>query len=850
MMRWYRRKSFLYVVLYIILMAVITSLLYTRYANLTDAYMKNHAKEFDQRIESYQSMQQRMMDNYYGLFLDSSRVSQIMYEASISDSEKRDAQLREELYARMQKVFTGLQEFDTQLLFFHLPGQIAFLRVHEPEKFGDDLTAIRSSVVKAQSLKKKVVTYETGRFFSGFRSIYPLFYQGHFSGTVEIAYPFLALKKQALLQGEGAYTILVKRALVVKKANTSAITTEYKNSLFSPDYLENRASALDVGARGFMPKELDTYLLENQEKIHAALKKEKLQAIKLTHKGKDVLLILKPVFQIGGDHAAYMVEITADHTIFDVQWHQFLALLVSMAVLTAFLLWYIYRYNRSVLFTEQYKKAIEESMIVSRTDTKGIITYVNPLFIEISGYTQEELIGHPHGMVRHPDTPESVFKGMWHTLKRGRNWHGMLKNRARNGDSYYVKNLICPILDEDGKILEYLGLREDVTEIQNSRIKAQEAEKIKSAFLANMSHEIRTPINGIVGFVHLLSETGLDATQRRYVTIVESSLETLLHIVNDVLDYSKLEEGKIELEQIQSDPKKDLLPVFELFIPQADIKQIKYTLMMDEHIENCLLLDVLRLKQVLSNLITNALKFTPEEGSVHLKIEVTGQTEQTQTLRFGVTDTGIGIPKEKQAKIFEKFTQADSSITRQYGGTGLGLSIAYSMVNLMGGVLEIQSEEGNGSTFSFEIIANKCNESNKGTAAVDKRLGVILTLRILVVDDYEINRMLIGELLKHHYGIEPDFAQNGKEAVAMVSEKSYDLVLMDVNMPIMDGIEATGLIRKKYPSLPIVALTANVMKGDSQEFVEAGMNDYLAKPLDYDELHRVMMRYCATEELK
>ena len=842
-----KRKIFLYFALYIAVMGAVSSLLYSRYESLTGAYIQTQVKEFDDRIESYQSMQHRMMDNYYGMFLDSPRVSQIMHQAAHSDAAGKMV-LRQELYKRMKVVFDSLQEFDTRLLFFHLPGQIAFLRVHEPQKFGDSLSVARKSIVYAQQIQKKIVIFETGEYMSHFRSIYPLFYKGNFTGTVEIAYPFLALQRQAMLQDQGAYTFLVKRSLLTKKSKPEEIAKHYQNSLFGSDYIEDQESALLKDAQGFEQGELEVLLAKNQEKIQKALKKEKLQGIWLTHRGSEALMVLKPIHQIDGEQAAYMVEITPNHTIFATQWNQFLVLLGTLSILLAFLLWYIYRYNRSVLFAEQYKHAIEDSMIVSRTDTKGIITYVNPLFVKISGYTEEELLGKPHSIVRHPDTPETVFKAMWHTLQRGRNWHGLLQNRKKNGEPYFVKNLITPIVDEDGKILEYLGLREDVTEIQSSRLNAQEAERIKSAFVANMSHEIRTPINGVVGFVHLLSKTDLDTTQRRYVSIVESSLEMLLHIVNDVLDFSKIEEGKIEIEWIKSHPKRELTTMFELFIPQADIKRIDYQLIIDERIEECLVLDVLRIKQVLSNLISNALKFTPEEGSVHVKIAVLEDARNFQKLEFSVTDTGIGIPKDKQNKIFEKFTQADASTTRQFGGTGLGLSIANALVKLMDGVIAIQSEEGKGAAFSFCINAQKCDESEDEVTYTDQSIVQTLDLQVLVVDDFEVNRMLIGELLNAHYGITADFANNGEEAIEMVTKNRYDLILMDVNMPVMDGIQATKLIRKEHPNLPIIALTANVMEGDREEFKAQGMNDYLAKPLDYDELDRVMTRFSTKKE--
>ncbi|MDD5210949.1 MAG: ATP-binding protein [Sulfuricurvum sp.] len=829
-------------------MGAVSAMLYTRYEILTDTYTQEHVREFDKRMERYRFMQQRMIDNYYRMFLSSPRVPEIMAQAQHSDAAGQMV-LRRELHERMKGVFAGLKEFDTQLLFFHLPGQVGFLRVHKPEEFGDSLRIVRPSLVYAQRSKKKVIAFETGKRFSGFRTIYPLYNQKNYAGSVEIAYPFLALKRQAMLQDHSALTLLVKRSIVMTKTKKTDMAKIYQNSLFGDEYVEDKESALEKGSQGFEKGELKSLLSENKVKIVNALRQEKAQALVFTYRGKNTMIVLSPVKQIDEKYAAYMVEITPNHTLYTTQWHQFLVLLGSIASLLALLMWYIYRYNRSVLLSEQYKKAVEESMIVSRTDPKGIITNVNPLFIEISGYTQQELLGQPHSIVRHPNVPRSVFKEMWHTIQRGKSWHGMLENRTKNGESYFVKNLICPIVDENGKVIEYLGLRHDVSEIENSRLKAQEAQRIKAAFVANMSHEIRTPINGIAGYVHLLSKTILDETQRHYVNIVESSIETLVHIVNDVLDYSKIEEGKIEIELIKSNPKAQLLSAFELFVPQAEIKKIDYKFTMDENIENCLILDILRIKQVLSNLISNALKFTPQEGSVHVKIEIEQESQNDQILKFSVTDTGIGIPKGKQSKIFEKFTQADASITRQFGGTGLGLSIAYAMVDLMGGKITIDSEEGRGATFSFAIRGEKCDETVDDTQLVaEKEEMQLLDLRVLVVDDYPINRMLIGELLSHHYGITADFANNGEEGVSMVTNNSYDLVFMDINMPGMDGIQATRLIRKTHPDLPIVALTANVMKGDAEEFAAAGMNDYLAKPLVYDELHRVLMRYSTSKE--
>ncbi|HEX5710002.1 MAG TPA: ATP-binding protein [Sulfuricurvum sp.] len=852
MKQWLRRRSVYFTIAYVLLTAVAVFLLYSRYATLTKTYTQTHIHEFDQRIDSYQLMQQKMMDNYYGMFLNSPQIAEILHQAAHSDPVIQGV-LRRELYGRMEEVFFSLRGFDIRLMLFHLPKQIAFLRVHEPEKFGDSLTLSRPSVVKVQREQKKISTFETGKFFDGFRTLYPLFHKGDFAGSVEIAYPFLALKNQALHQSPGAYTLLVKRSIQESKSAPSDLVKYYQGSVLGAEYLEDKESALEKGLTGFTKNELDTLLGENKIIIENALKQGILQGIKLHYNDKYALIVLKPIHEIGGEHAGYMVEVTPNHTFFADQFNQLIELSIIIALLLALLMWYVYRYQHSNLLLEQYKNAIDQSLIISKTDRRGIITYVNGRFIETNGYTEEELIGKPHSIIRHPDTPASVFKEMFATISQGKIFTVSLKNRTKDNESYYVNLSVCPIVDENGAILEYIGICEDITKIQNSLLKAKEAEQIKSLFIANMSHEIRTPLNGIVGFVQLLAKSSLDAKQRRYLEIVQNSIDTLTHIVNDILDFSKIEEGKIEIELIELDPTDQFDAVFSLFMSQAEDKKIEYRLALDPRMHECLKLDIFRVKQVLSNLISNALKFTPQGGTVDVAIEVEKDTAAYQTLLFSVIDTGIGIPLEKQDKVFEKFTQADSSTTRQFGGTGLGLSISYAMVGLMGGLLEVVSEEGKGSKFSFRLKAAKCKRSKKLSLLHDANSTTMeqkaLRLNVLVAEDYDINQMLIDELLRHNYGIEADFANNGEIAVEMVREKKYDLIFMDANMPVMDGIEATRIIRQNHPDLPIIALTANAFEGDRDKFIQAGMNDYLSKPLDPNALHKVLIGYILSKDI-
>ncbi|HEX5622998.1 MAG TPA: response regulator, partial [Sulfuricurvum sp.] len=357
---------------------------------------------------------------------------------------------------------------------------------------------------------------------------------------------------------------------------------------------------------------------------------------------------------------------------------------------------------------EQYKTIVDSSSIVSKTDEKGIITFVNDMFCSISGYSREELLGQPHNMVRDPKMPSQVFKDMWKTIQAKEIWHGYINNRTKEGTRYTVKTTIAPILDQEGNIVEYIGLREDVTELQRAKDEAKAAAKMKGDFLANMSHEIRTPMNGIIGFTELLSKSELNEKQKRYIDIISSSTQTLMGIVNDILDFSKIESGKVELEYTAVNPFVEFTTMAQLFTAGMEGKQISFDTAIDPKIAPCLRMDTLRMGQIIANLLSNAVKFTPEKGHIDFYADSLGRTEEGMAIRIGIKDTGIGIPLSQRKKIFEAFSQADTSITRNFGGTGLGLSISAHLVFLMGGILKVESEEGKGSHFYFEVTLPVC----------------------------------------------------------------------------------------------------------------------------------------------
>jgi two-component system, sensor histidine kinase and response regulator len=390
-------------------------------------------------------------------------------------------------------------------------------------------------------------------------------------------------------------------------------------------------------------------------------------------------------------------------------------------------------------------------------------------------------------------------------------------------------------------------------EMNAAREKARVAEganRAKSEFLANMSHEIRTPLNGIIGMTDLALQTGLTAEQREYIETVKLSADALLNVINDILDFSKIEAGKVDLEETDFGLSHCIAGAMKTMAPNADEKQLELLCELAVGVPEIVRGDSGRLRQVLLNLLGNALKFTAE-GGVGLKVAVDVFEEEAVILHFIVSDSGVGIAPEKLNVIFDSFTQADTSTTRQFGGTGLGLTISRRLVEMMGGRIWVESEPGTGSRFHFTV---RLGTATTPTAAFDNPLSPAMyasrnpgddrkALDILVADDNRVNRKVASRLLEKR-GHRVVLAGNGNEALAVLAQHSFDLVLMDVHMPGMDGFETTIAIREQEKTTglhqSIVAMTALVMKGDRERCIAAGMDGYISKPIDLQQLDDVL----------
>ncbi len=614
--------------------------------------------------------------------------------------------------------------------------------------------------------------------------------------------------------------------------------------------------------------------------------------------------------------------------------------------------------DRHVKLLSEYQKALDESAIISKTDKDGKITYVNDKFVQLSGYSVKELIGSKYSIFKHEDMPQEYFEDLWFQLENAGIFRGTIKNNKKNGDYFYVDVTIVKIVDPYDDSIEYISIANDVTKLIDARLEAQRASQAKEYFLSNMSHEIRTPLNAILGFVNLLIEQDTSKQHRKYLEIILNSGENLLSIINDILDFSKLRSGEFTIEPKIFSIHNEISHTLELFVASANSKDITITSFIDPNIPKELYADSLRIKQILSNFLSNAIKFTPVEG--HINVEATCKDK---ILKVSVSDNGIGIAKENIKHIFSAFAQAGQGEIEKLHGTGLGLSICHQLSEHMGGSVHVKSKLGHGSTFWVEIPVEIYNKEcqvfsdmkefkilktvfyskdavknykidsffkyakvfNLDIDIVDNLDGeydiaifldehiddklkniilhsdkkyIVLESRpsdkyekyahitcmcfplycskikaaftellnpyllysphknngslnfqghILIAEDNEPNQELI-KILLDKYGLTYDLATNGLEAVNLYKKNNYDLILMDEQMPVMDGNKAVQEIikyekEKGLRHTPVSALTANVIKGAKERGLMSGFDSFLGKPIVVKELERVFFNY-------
>ncbi|MCI5147869.1 MAG: PAS domain S-box protein [Candidatus Electrothrix sp. MAN1_4] len=502
---------------------------------------------------------------------------------------------------------------------------------------------------------------------------------------------------------------------------------------------------------------------------------------------------------------------------------------------------------------QRLSQAVEQSSnSVVITSTERIIEYVNRTFVTTTGYDAHEIIGQNLEILAPSKTEANVYQKMWSTVRAGDEWTGELVNKKKDG-AFYEENVVAsPIRNEEGQITHIIVTKENITDLKKARQQADSANRAKSEFLANMSHEIRTPMNSIIGMTELLLETELRSEQKGYVENVNSSASVLLSLINDILDFSKIEAGKLELDYRPFKPRQlaeEVVGTLKILAEQKGIDLCLNVVNDDDcHPRG----DSLRIRQVLLNLVGNAIKFT-HQGNVTLEINIHSTHANYCSASFTISDTGIGISQDQQENIFANFTQADSSITRDFGGTGLGLAISNRLLQLMGSEIYLKSTLGIGSVFSFNLLLEETEHPVINTEQQQEIPDSSQqSLEILLVEDNPANQRLAVIILEKQ-GQKVTVANNGLEALSYLSRQHFDIIFMDMQMPIMDGLTATRYIRQieqgvaiDFPELDavsdqlhdrlidghvyIVAVTANAMYEDRKQCLEAGMDEYLSKP--------------------
>jgi PAS domain S-box-containing protein len=472
------------------------------------------------------------------------------------------------------------------------------------------------------------------------------------------------------------------------------------------------------------------------------------------------------------------------------------------------------------------------------TDRDGHIEYANPKFFELTGYTELELMGQNPKILNAGKNPKSLYKELWDTILQGRTWEGEFLNRKKNGELFWEHAAISPVKDPQGEITNFVAVKLDITdrklaakEMEKARNAAVELARLKSEFLANMSHEIRTPMNAIIGMTGLLLDTELSPRQSEYVKTVGTAGEALLDIINDILDFSKIESGKILIETLDFDLQETVESAADLLAPRAQSKDIELLSYLGEDVPCALRGDQGRLRQVLINLLGNAIKFTAR-GEVALKISLSGGDESRPVLRFEIRDTGIGISEKALGTLFGVFTQADSSTTRKYGGTGLGLSISKRLVELMGGAIGVESQEGWGSLFWFTLPFDK----QPGTPARQPKAR-LLGVKCLIVDDNTASREIAGSHLRN-WGLTFGTAASAQEALAALRSAAaagapYQVLLTDMQMPGTDGLMLARAIQADpaIAGVPKIMMTSLGQDFSAAERAEAGLSALIHKPL-------------------
>ncbi len=840
-----------YILSYIILSVSVYFLVSYEKDDKIDSYLNSKTKTYSNAYNTLYNEYKTIANLIFEANINTEEVKSIFAKATLSTEKEKD-EARKALYKYLKLKYTVLKKINIKQLHFHLPNNDSFLRFHRPQKYGDNLTSIRQTVEYVNRLKKPVDSFEEGRIYNGYRFVFPIFKTSRYLGSVEVSFNTLRLNEDFKLNYNVSSLFLILKDVVDKKVFDDE-HSNYVSSGVEKFYIEKK-NINTTNVKNTMSDKTINILNERSKDLNSfSLYDEKIDK---------VVTLIKVSNTIDGTVVGiFLIHSNANYI--HNKSNNFYVILFLINILILIILYFIYtrsKYEEKIYkknqdleakqteilsFNKDLEKRVEEktkelkkslkifgeNVIASGADLKGNITYASPALCDISGYKKEELIGCGHNIFRHKDMPSKVYKDLWDTIKSGKVWNGELKNKKKNGEVYWVNASIMPEFDAQNNIIRYSSIRVEIT-----------AQKAKEEFMANMSHELRTPLNAIIGFSSILNKKQIDLHNKELSSQIYTSAKSLLNLINDILDLAKIENANFTIEAFNFNLFDELVEFSQQFEGLTHKKLLNFKTTLDDSLKGIFHGDWGRINQIALNLISNAVKFTPKDGTIGFSGDY-----KNGIFMMSVSDTGIGMNQEVQDKIFKPFEQADGSTTRKYGGTGLGLSITQNLVELMDGKIELESSEGKGTSFKVSIPLKKLDKEvledhQSQLSEVEKDDS--LSGHILIAEDNKTNQMLIGMLIED-FGLSCDLANDGLEAVNMYDPNIHKLILMDENMPNMNGLEAMRIIQEKHEEKcgAIIALTANAMAGDKERFLEAGMDAYLAKPIDEDVLYNTLVKF-------
>ena len=723
--------------------------------------------------------------------------------------------LRDKLYKHFEPLYQILQTEGISNFQFVFSNNISFLRMHKPEKYGDDLTDLRYSFKTINETKQEISGLENCEVNLGYRFLFPLFNEDDlYLGAYEISYSIDYI--QSLMESiDNIKTDFLLNTHIFKKAGW-----ENKELLIQNEILKAKAFSVynetvsSVKVLSFLPLKN----IENSKTL---------------------------AYLIASSDSPYIEEIIQRYKNKNI-----ITLLITILIV-ALLYWLAIHQQKIKEEKERFQLAIDSSNDgIWDWNIAKDTTYFSPKWKEIIGFEDIE-IGDSFDELQsrvHKDDKNKFTDSINQLLDGGETiFECEYRVKHKNGDWIWILGRAKAKLDKNNKPLRVVGFHSDITlkkEYENQQEQLiqdlKDVATSKSDFLATMSHEIRTPMNAILGFIQILINKEEDTEKLQKFNIINDSGKSLLRIINDILDFSKIDSKKLLIENIPFNIKETVEHTQELFQVKAKDDSIELELYIDEEIPTTIMGDQVRIDQILSNLISNAIKFSKQNSTVKLNLLY---LKESNAIRFEVIDNGVGIAQNKLHDIFNPFTQEDTSTTRKYGGTGLGLSISKALCELMNGEIGVESTVDVGSTFYFTLPIIEFEHEIENNKEEELQTNQI-TGDVLIVEDNKTNQLLLAMLLDE-YEIEYTIANDGVEAVDKVKKQKFDLILMDENMPNMNGIEATKIIKgdNNTKDIPIVAVTANAIDGDKERFIKAGMDDYISKPIDINKLDEILNNY-------